>query len=48
MTTFSARRRSEAQMFVEEAYPFPVVACSLAFLFLGNIAVTLAAVSALG
>jgi hypothetical protein len=48
MTTLSRKTRSEAQRFAEEVYPFPVVACSLAILFLGNIAVTLAAVSALG
>jgi hypothetical protein len=47
MATFSRKFRSEEQAFVEETYPFPVVACSLAVLFLGNIAVTLAAVSAL-
>ena len=48
MTTLSRKSRSEAQKFAEEAYPFPVVACSLALLFVANIAVTLAAVSALG
>ena len=48
MTSLSRKSTSEAQQFAEDVYPFPVVACSLAILFVANIAVTLAAVSALG
>ena len=45
---FSRKSRTEAQTFFEEVYPFPVTVIAVATLLAGNIAVTLAAVAAMG
>jgi hypothetical protein len=45
---FPRANRTEAQAFLEEVYPFPVTVIAIASLLVGNIAVTLAAVAALG
>jgi uncharacterized MAPEG superfamily protein len=45
---FSRKRRTEAQAFFEETYPFPVTVAAVACLLAGNVAVTLAAIAALG
>jgi hypothetical protein len=45
---FRRKNKTEAQMFFEETYPFPVTAVAVAGLFAANVAVTLAAVAAMG
>jgi hypothetical protein len=44
---FERKSRTEVEAFFEEAYPFPVRAIALLSLLVGNVAVTLAAISAL-
>ena len=44
---FERKSRTEAEAFLEDAYPFPVTAITLISLLIGNVAVTLAAISAL-
>jgi hypothetical protein len=45
---FRRKTNTEAQAFFEETYPFPVTAVALAGLLAGNVALTLAAVAAMG
>jgi hypothetical protein len=45
---FPRANRTEAQASLEEVYPFSVTVIAIASLLVGNIAVTLAAVAALG
>jgi hypothetical protein len=45
---FSSKPKSEADVFVNEAYPVPVIALAILCLFMGNVAVTLSAIAALG
>jgi hypothetical protein len=45
---FERKSKSEAQKFFEETYPLPLTAIAIATLLAANIAVTLAAVAALG
>ena len=47
MTKFF-QRKTEAQASFEEVYPFPVVALAVVGLLAGNVALTIAAVAALG
>jgi len=43
-----SRRRTEADEFFRETYPLPVVALALAGVLLGDVAVVVAAIAAMG
>jgi hypothetical protein len=44
---FQRKSRTEAEAFFEEVYPLPITAIALISLLIGNVAVTLAYISAL-
>ena len=50
MTTLSIRPRcrTEAEEFFRETYPFPIFGIALAGLFMGDIAVVIGAIAAMG
>jgi hypothetical protein len=43
-----SRRRTEADEFFRETYPLPIIGIALASLLLGDIAVVVAAIAAMG
>ena len=45
---FSSKPKSQADVFVDDAYPVPVIALAILALFIGNVAVTLSAIASLG
>ncbi len=45
---FSSKPKSQADVFVGDAYPVPVIALAILALFIGNAAVTLSAIASLG
>jgi hypothetical protein len=45
---FERKSRTEAEAFLEEVYPLPITAIALISLLIGNVAVTVAYIAALG
>jgi hypothetical protein len=45
---FGRKSKTEAQVFFEETYPLPLTAIAIGTLLVANVAMTLAAVAALG